>query len=166
MLSVSRPERRGGVELLGHGHEADAVLVQHLDDPGEVEQGTGQAIDLVDHHAVHLAGLDVRQQALEGRAVHVGAGVAAVVVLGGERRPALACLAADVGLGRLALGVQGVEGLVQALLGGLARVDGAADRFRGCSVIPVRHVPSLVCGPRRRRRSRSRVCPWRRARRR
>jgi hypothetical protein len=44
-----------------------------------------------------------------------------------QRRPAFPALAADERLGRVALGVQRVERLLQPLLGGLARVDGASD---------------------------------------
>src|SRR5262249_26788334 len=65
---------------------------------------------------------------LQGGPVHVAAGEAAVVVAVGQAGPALGGLAADEGLARLALGVQGVELLLQPLLGGLARVDGAADQ--------------------------------------
>ena len=31
-------ERVGGIELLGDGHKADAMLLEDFDDPGEVEQ--------------------------------------------------------------------------------------------------------------------------------
>ncbi len=75
------------------------MLVEHFDDTGEVEQGAREPIDLVEHHAVYLAGPDVGEQALQRRAVHVGAGVADVVVLGGQGGPTLAGLAADVGFG-------------------------------------------------------------------
>ena len=45
----------------------------------------------------------------------------------GTGDPAFVLLADDVGLAGLALGVEGVELLLQPILGGLARVDGAAD---------------------------------------
>ena len=86
-----------------------------------------QPVDLVDDHAVDLAGLDVGHQASEGRPVDVAAGEPAVVVAVGQAGPALAGLAADVGLARLALGVEGVELLLQPLLGALAGVDRTAD---------------------------------------
>ena len=79
----------GGVELLRHRHKRRAVLVEDLHDPREVEQGPRQPVHLVDHHAVHGAGLDIGQQPLQRRAVHVGAGVAAVVVLLRQAPPSL-----------------------------------------------------------------------------
>ena len=65
-----------------------------------------QPVDLVDDDAVDLAGFDVGQQALEGRAVHVAAGEPTVVVALGQAPPALVRLALDVGLGRFSLGVR------------------------------------------------------------
>ncbi len=104
------------------------MLVEDLHDPGEVEQGPGQAVDLVDDHAVDPPRLDVGHEPLQRRPVHVAAGEAAVVVGVGQADPALVLLARDVRLGGLPLGVEGVELLVEALLGGLAGVDGAAGR--------------------------------------
>ena len=114
------------------------MLLEGLHQAGEVEQGAAEAIDLVDDDAVDLAGLDVGHEALQGGPVHVAAGEAAVVVAVGQQRPALSGLAADVGLARLALGVQGVELLLEALLGGLAGVDGTAHQGqRGARPGPV-----------------------------
>jgi len=57
--------------------------------------------------------------------------------------PALGALGCDVGLASLALGVQGVELLLQPLLGGLPGVDRAAelasDRLR--HAVPCRLTP-------------------------
>jgi hypothetical protein len=78
---------------LGDTDERDAVAVEHLDQLGEVHQCSAQAVDLVDHHDVNQAMLDVLEQALQGRAVGRAAGDAAVVVAGRERRPALRALA-------------------------------------------------------------------------
>src|SRR5260370_30838715 len=65
---------------------------------------------------------------------------AAVVVLARQAGPALVGLAADVRLGRLALGVQRVERLFQALFGALARVDRAAyGRLGGCGLAGLVH---------------------------
>jgi hypothetical protein len=41
--------RGGGVELLGNGDKRDIVLVEELNQLGEIRQRAGQAIDLVDH---------------------------------------------------------------------------------------------------------------------
>jgi len=48
------------------------------------------------------------------------------VITVGQAGPALVLLAGDVRLGRFPLGVERVEVLLQALIGGLAGVDGAA----------------------------------------
>src|SRR5258708_23875974 len=66
-------------------------------------------------------------------------------------------LAADVSLGGFALGVEGVEVLVQTLFGGLARVDRAAGRFGLLrrAVTVSRHVSSLACRPARKRQNHS-----------
>ena len=104
------------------------MLLEGLHEACEVEQGAAEAIDFVDDHAIDLAGLDVGQEALQGGPVHVAAGEAAVVVAVGQQGPALSGLAADVGLGRFALGVEGVELLFEAFFGALAGVDGAAHQ--------------------------------------
>lgn len=51
----------------------------------------------------------------------------AVVVASGDDLPTQLLLGGDVGLAGLALGVEGVEGLVEALASRLTRVDGTAD---------------------------------------
>ena len=73
------------------------MRVEHLDQLGKVEQRAGEPVDLVDHDHVDPAGLDVGEQALQGRAVQRAAGEAAVVVAVGQRDPALVRLALDVG---------------------------------------------------------------------
>ena len=51
-----QPSHRGGrVELLGDRYERYAVLVEQLDELGEVGQRAGQAIDLVDDNDVDLS---------------------------------------------------------------------------------------------------------------
>lgn len=52
---------------------------EELHDAGEVQYRPAETVDLVDHHAVDLSGLDVRAQALKGGPVHVAAGESAVV---------------------------------------------------------------------------------------
>src|SRR5690606_10338395 len=65
-----------------------------------------------------------------------------VVVAVGQADPPLVLLAGDVRLGGLALRVEGVERLLEALLGGLPGVDGAPDRRDRRA--PLAHrVPSL-----------------------
>jgi hypothetical protein len=107
------------------------VQFERFHDPGEVQQRPRQPIHFVDRHAIDAARGDVGQQTLERRPLHVAAGEAAVVVAVGRAGPAFMGLALDEGLSRLALGVEGVELLLQALLGALARVDGATQRGAG-----------------------------------
>ena len=47
----------------------------------------------------------------------------------GQGPPALRGLALDIGLAGLPLGVERIELLIQAMLGGFAGVDGAAQRL-------------------------------------
>jgi hypothetical protein len=82
------------------------LLVERLHELREVEQAAAESVHLVDDHAVHPAGFDVRQQSLEGRAVSVAAGEPAVVVPVRQAVPALGPLAGDVRLGGLPLGVE------------------------------------------------------------
>src|SRR4029453_11065253 len=72
------------------------------------------------------AGADITEQALQGGALQGSAREPAVVVAGGQRRPTLVALAADVGVAGLALGMEGVELLLQPLLRGLPGVARAA----------------------------------------
>ena len=115
------------VELLGHRHEANAVSVEDLDDSCEVEQGPAEAVDLVHHDAVYRPSLDRRQEPLQGRAIHIAAGVAAIVEMVGDHLPAFVLLAGDEGLRCFPLGIERVELLLESLLRGLARVNRAAD---------------------------------------
>src|SRR5262249_44918906 len=89
-----------------------------------------EPIDAMGQHAVDLPGPDVDQQALQCRAFQVAAAIAAVVVAVGQRRPAGMGLTVDVRLGGFALGIQGVEVLVESFFGAFARVDGAAQWAR------------------------------------
>jgi hypothetical protein len=73
-------------------------------------------LTLVVHDEVDFAGGDVGEQALERGAGQGGAGDAAGVVAGLEQLPALVLLAGDVGGARFALGVERVEGLLEAVL--------------------------------------------------
>ena len=74
------PHRGGGIELLGDRDEGDAVGVEGFHDLGEVEQRARQPVDFVDHYHIDLAGRDVAEEPLEGRALHRPTGKAAVVI--------------------------------------------------------------------------------------
>ena len=58
-----------------------------LDQLEEIQQRAGKPVDLVDDHDVDLAGLDVGQEPLEGRALQRAAGEAAIVVAVGDLDP-------------------------------------------------------------------------------
>ena len=105
------------------------MLVEQLDELCEIGERPGQAVDLVHHDDVHLAGTDIVQQTLQGRAVGVAAREAAIVVFGAQQRPAGMGLAFDIGLRGLVLGIERVEVLLQPLIGGDPGVDRAADCF-------------------------------------
>jgi hypothetical protein len=79
--------------------------------------------------------LDVSKQATEPWSLHGAAGVAAVVIAVSNEVPAFMALTQHIGLTSLALGIEGVELLLEALLGRLARINGAAERL--CS--PLNH---------------------------
>ena len=78
-------------------NEQDGMLVEQLDQLGEVRQGTGQAVDLVDHDNIDPAIPDVCQQPLQRGALGRAAGIAAVVVTGADQGPAGMGLAANIG---------------------------------------------------------------------
>src|SRR5579864_8722455 len=66
------------------------------------------------------------EQLLERRALHARARDPTVIVTSLDQPPPLARLALDERLARLALGVEGIEVLLQPLLGRLAGINGAA----------------------------------------
>lgn len=65
------------------------------------------------HHDVELASLDVGEQPLQCRAVHVTTRVGGIIVVIVERDPALGMLARDVGVTGIALGIDVVVLLVE-----------------------------------------------------
>ena len=72
--------------------------------------------------------LDVGQQPLQGGPVQIGAATAAIIIMPGQHGPAFLPLAEYVGFRACPLRIQRVELLAQALLGGLAGIDGATHR--------------------------------------
>ncbi len=112
------------------------MLVEQLDQLGEVGQRPGQPVDLVDHDDVDLAGPDLGEQRLQGRAVERGAREGAIVIVVGDQPPALVRLALDIGLAGLPLGIERVELQVEVMVGRFAGVDRAAEQlsWRGLSM--------------------------------
>ena len=74
------------------------MLIEQLDQLGKVGERTGQAVDLIDDDDVDLAGPDILQQTLQGRAVGIATGEAAIVIFGPDQGPAGMGLAPDIGL--------------------------------------------------------------------
>src|SRR5262249_10293262 len=126
------------VELLRHGNERRAVLVQDLDDPGKVQKRPGEPIDFVDYDAVDDARLNILEQPPEAWSVHGAARVAAVIVAPWRRHPALLLLAAYISLGGFALRVQRVECLIKSFFRRLARLDCAGHAPALAGAIPRR----------------------------
>ena len=54
------------------------MAVEHIDKPGEVHQGTAEAINLVDHHNVYPARFDVSKETLQGRALQRAASISRI----------------------------------------------------------------------------------------
>ena len=69
-----------GIERLRDRDERHRMLVEQLDQLGEIGQRPGQPVDLVDDDDVDLAGADLGQQLLQGRAVKGGAGKRAIII--------------------------------------------------------------------------------------
>ena len=97
------------------------MLVEQLDQFGEVRQRAGQPIDLIDDDDDDPPSLNIGEQPLQGWPNRRAAGIAVVVVTIPNQSPALVRLASDVGLARLPLGVEGLEFLLEPLLGREAR---------------------------------------------
>jgi hypothetical protein len=87
----------------------------------------GQPVDLIDDHDVDASGLDVGDQPFQGWPLHRAARIAAVVIAGQERSPPFVLLRQDEGGAGFTLGVERVEGLIEAFLGRFARVDRATS---------------------------------------
>ena len=131
MLSVSRPSDVLVLNCWVTATKLTLCFSNWLRMRGEVQQGAAQAVDLVHHHAIDLAGIDGGQQPLQRGPFHVGAGEAAIVVALGQGDPPFTPLALDEGLCRLPLCIERIEVLFQSFLGGLAGVDGAAQASWG-----------------------------------
>jgi hypothetical protein len=104
-IQAEAAQGRPGIKLLGNSHEPDAVFVEDLHQPREIEQRPGEAVHLICHNGIDPTCLDIRQKHPEGWPLHVAAGEAAIVVAVRKRHPALIPLADDVRFAGLALGV-------------------------------------------------------------
>jgi hypothetical protein len=82
-LSISRPIEVVVLNCWVTETNDTLLPLEDFDQPGEVGQAAGQAVDLVDHHDVDLAGLDVGHQALQSGPIHIAAGEAGIDVVVG-----------------------------------------------------------------------------------
>ena len=72
---------RGGIKLFRGGNKLHVVRLKGFHHGGEVQNGAADPVQLVDHHPLNQAPLDVGHQLLEFGAVGVLAGIALVGVL-------------------------------------------------------------------------------------
>ena len=100
------------VYRLGDRHEAHVVAIEYFHEPGEVQQGAGEAVHFVNDHAVDVPCLDVGHQVGQCGAFDVPAAEPAVVVVGGQAGPTVSLLALDVRLASFPLSVERIEVLV------------------------------------------------------
>src|SRR5258706_3587175 len=101
------------------------MFVKEFDQLGEVSQGPGQPVDLVDGNNVDSAGPDLGEKLLQGRAVKGGTGKGAIIIALLDQAPSFVRLAFDIGFTSLALGVEGIKLEVEVMFGGFSRVDRA-----------------------------------------
>ncbi len=73
------------------------MLVEQLDELGEVGQRPGQPVDFVDNDHVDLAGPHVRKEPPQRRSLSIAAREPAIIVSGTQQAPAGMRLAADIG---------------------------------------------------------------------
>jgi hypothetical protein len=100
--------------------------IEGFDQPREVGERTGQPVYLIDDDHIDPAGSYFLEKPGKRGAVHRSSRIAAVVIAVSEQGPALVELALDVGFASFSLGIEAVEVLIQTLVGGFPRVDGAA----------------------------------------
>ena len=104
------------------------MLLEVVQQLQEVEHRAGEAVVLVDDHDVDPTRIDVRDEALQPRAVRGAAAETRVGVVVGQEHPSIRPLARDVRCGRLALRFDRPVLLVGLVLGRDADVRGTADR--------------------------------------
>jgi hypothetical protein len=90
--------------------------IEQFDQLGEIGQGAGQAIDLVDDNDIDPIGADVIEEPLQSRTVSGSARETTVVISSTNQCPTGMSLAADIRLRRIILGIERVEVLIEARL--------------------------------------------------
>ena len=114
------------------------MFIKELDQLGEIGEGAGEAVDLIDHDDGDLAGPDVGEELLQGRAVERGSREPAIIVAIRVEAPALMRLALNIGLASLPLRLERVELKIQIMFGRLSSVDRAAKEFCSSRLIHYR----------------------------
>jgi hypothetical protein len=107
--------------------KVNTLFVELFDDLGEVGQGAGESVNFINDDGVDSLRGNIVQKLFQSWPFHVAAGEAAIVIASGDDMPSLVALAEDVSFARLSLGIQGIERLLQPLLGRFAGIDGAAN---------------------------------------
>src|SRR6516165_6667068 len=121
------PHRGRRVELLRDRHERGTRRVEDLDDLGEIGERAGQPVDFVDDDRVDPPRGDIGKQPLQRGPIQRGAGEPAIVISRAQAHPALVPLTVNESLAGLTLRQQGIEFLLETLLGGFAGIDGTAN---------------------------------------
>ena len=95
--------------MLGDRHETDRTLIEAVHESGEVEQGAAQPVNLIDQHAIDLAGGDLFEQLLQGGTLHIAPAETAIIKASFNHGPAHMLLALDVGFRCFPLRVERIE---------------------------------------------------------
>ena len=85
------------------------MRIERFNDLGEVGQGPGQAVDLIDNDRIDEPRIYIGQKPLQGGTVDIAAGIGWIVIKGGNDDPALMPLALDIGFTSFALRIEGIE---------------------------------------------------------
>jgi hypothetical protein len=105
------------------------MLVEQLDQLGEVGERARQSIDLIDQDDIDLAVPDVVEQPLQRWAVQGRAREAAVIIVVGNEPPTFMGLALYLGLTGFSLRIQRVEHELEVMLGRFSGKDRATLPF-------------------------------------
>jgi Fatty acid hydroxylase superfamily len=109
--------------------------IEQFDQLGKVGQRSREAVDLVDHDDVDLAGADIVQKPLQVGTIGRSSGIAAIVIARADQCPAGMGLALDIGRGCLELRIQRIKILILILLATSTLKVGDATVFFFCGVV-------------------------------
>ncbi len=128
--------------MLRDGYKRNTLPIENLHDACEVHERPAESVDLVDDHAVDLAGFDIGEQSLECRTLHVAARKSTVVVMIGKANPTFVLLAGNVRVGAVALGIKRIVILLKSLFCAFARIDGTTHIRLFLRLVVAASVPS------------------------